>query len=72
MAECECLEKCPFFNDRMDNMPGMTELYKQSYCLDNYPSCARYRVFNVLGRDKVPPDLFPNDTGKADAILNKE
>ena len=70
MTDCECLAKCPFFNDRMENMPGMADLYKQNYCHKDYAQCARYRVFKALGRENVPPDLFPNDAEGADAILN--
>ena len=68
--ECELLPTCIFFNDKMKNMPAMSELYKQQYCQGDKAACARYMVFSKLGRDKVPPDLFPNQTARATSILS--
>jgi hypothetical protein len=45
MGECECLAECPFFNDRMKNMPAVAKMYNKNYCHDAYESCARYMVF---------------------------
>ena len=36
MADCECLAKCPFFNDKMANMPSMAEMMKNRYCRDEF------------------------------------
>ena len=33
MAECERLNKCPFFTDRMTSMPNVSEVMKRTYCL---------------------------------------
>ena len=70
MADCECLEKCPFFNDKMQNMPAVAEMYKESYCKKDNSSCARYMVFKTLGRDRVPADLYPNNVDLAREILS--
>ncbi|NWF75336.1 MAG: hypothetical protein HXY53_01955 [Nitrospirae bacterium] len=67
--DCECLKNCPFFNDKMANMPATAQMYKKRYCLDNNSECARYIVFKTLGRDKVPIDLFPNDLKKAKNLI---
>ncbi len=69
MADCECLAKCPFFNDKMANMPSMAEMMKNRYCRDEYHTCARYRVFKALGREAVPLDLFPNQPENAEVLL---
>ena len=69
MKNCEVLAGCIFFNDKMAGMPGMTELYKTSYCLGDNSKCARYRVFKALGKGKVPADLYPNDHDKAERII---
>jgi hypothetical protein len=69
MADCECLAKCPFFNDKMANMPSMAEMMKNRYCRDDFTSCARYRVFKALGREAVPSDLFPNQPENAEQLL---
>jgi len=69
MADCECLSFCPFFNDRMVNMPAMAKLMKQNFCQDDYVDCARYRVIKALGPGQVPADLFPNMTREAETLL---
>jgi hypothetical protein len=69
MAQCELTEKCIFFNDKMANMPAMADIYKQRYCGTDSSLCARYRVFEVLGRENVPADLYPNDAEGATRIL---
>ena len=69
MAECEVLSKCPFFNDRMKDMPDVAEVYKKKYCKTDNSACARYMVLKKLGREKVPADLYPNMADKAKAII---
>ena len=71
MSDCECLEKCPFFNDKMENMPATTEMYKKRCCKENFEKYARYMIFKKLGREKVPADLFPNHTERAEQILTE-
>ncbi len=69
MADCQCLPKCPFFNDRMKNMPSMANVYKKNYCRGNNSECARFMVFSALGREKVPLTLFPNMIDEAKRII---
>ena len=71
MADCECLEKCPFFNDRMQNMPALSKVYKRNYCQSDSAKCARFVVFKALGREAVPDDLFPNQMEVAEELINK-
>ena len=69
MADCELLEKCIFFNDKMANMPATADMFKDRYCKNDNSECARYMVFKALGREKVPPNLFPNMKDKVQAII---
>ena len=69
MVGCALLPGCIFFNDKMANMPGLAELYKSTYCKGDNSTCARYRVFSALGREKVPADMFPNDLDRANTII---
>lgn len=69
MAECECLKGCLFFNDKMKDTEGFGAIYKQRYCLGNNSDCARYVVFKKLGKQGVPPDLYPNMRDRAKKIL---
>ncbi|HEX8924584.1 MAG TPA: hypothetical protein VF786_02270 [Terriglobales bacterium] len=68
MASCEKLEKCPFFAGTMANMPAVSNLLKQTYCLGDKTTCARYLV-STAGKP-VPTDLFPNDTERAKEVLH--
>ena len=67
MADCEKINKCPFFQDRMSNMPGTAALYKKRFCQGNNSDCARYRV--VQAGLPMPDDLFPNMLDKALDII---
>ena len=69
MGECECLTGCAFFNDNLNDMPSTTHLMKQRYCKKDNRNCARYTVFKALGKEKVPPDLFPNMLKRANGML---
>ncbi|MBK5965647.1 hypothetical protein CCR95_16530 [Thiocystis minor] len=69
MADCECLSGCPFFNDKMANMPAMAASYKKRYCHNEYATCGRYMVFKALGKAKVPADMFPNQEERARTII---
>ncbi|OGN98375.1 MAG: hypothetical protein A2Y89_04725 [Chloroflexi bacterium RBG_13_51_18] len=69
MAECELLKGCIFFNDKMKVSDALGEMYKRRFCLGSNSECARYMVFKKLGRENVPPDLFPNMYDRAKRIL---
>ena len=70
MPDCVCLSGCPFFHDRMANMPGMAEMLKTKYCKSEYENCARYMVFSALGKDAVPMDMFPNQQDRAQEMID--
>ncbi len=67
MANCEKLEACPFFTDKMINMPNSANLMKHTYCFGDKMECARYQV-STAGI-AVPPDLFPHDHERGQQIL---
>ncbi len=69
MAECEKLATCIFFNDKMSDMPGTAEMFKNRYCRDDNANCARYMILKALGKEKVPIDLFPNEHERAQRII---
>ena len=71
MTICECLEKCPFFNDHMVDMPVTAEITKRRFCREDNSKCARYMVFKALGRTRVPPDLFPSQVEIAQEIISR-
>ena len=67
MAECERLNKCPFFTDRMTSMPNVSEVMKRTYCLGDKTECARYQLASA--GVPIPTDLYPPDTARASEIL---
>ena len=72
MADCELIEKCIFFNDKMAKMPSTAEVYKKMYCRQDHANCARYMVFAAIGRENVPTDLFPNEQQRATSIIQEK
>jgi len=70
MADCECLQGCIFFNDRMANKPATASIMKQQYCLSDNTGCARYQVFKAAGKEQVPPDLYPIQVERVKGILS--
>lgn len=71
MADCPMLAKCPFFHDRMAGMDAMASTMKMVYCRGSNRNCARWMVFNGLGPQAMPPDLFPDQGVRARQILGK-
>jgi hypothetical protein len=69
MADCECLGGCIFFNDKMSNKPGTSEIMKQRYCRGDNHNCARHMVLEKLGKPRVPLDLFPGDIDRARQMI---
>jgi hypothetical protein len=71
MADCEVLDRCPFFNEVMQGMPEHAELFKQLYCHGGNDICARYMILRKLGRESVPQNLFPNEVSRANNIISE-
>ncbi len=69
MADCKLLSGCIFFNDKMASRPGTAEIFKKKYCKGDNSDCARFMVFEALGRPKVPADLFPNQADRAKQVI---
>ena len=73
MADCEKLEKCPFFNAYKDDekiwplIKGFTVLYCKGSKQDD---CVRKQISSKFGADKVPVNMMPN--GKALPGTGKE
>jgi len=70
MADCECLQGCIFFNDKMANKPATANIMKQQYCLSDNKGCARYQAFKAVGKEHVPSDLFPIQVERVAGIVS--
>ncbi len=71
MADCQSLVACPFFNDKMANMPTIAGLMKRHKCQGYFEDCARYMVKSKKGKEMVPDNLFPNQKERALQIINE-
>jgi hypothetical protein len=70
MSVCPSINVCPFYNDKMANMPALANMYKKNYCKSDNESCARWKVATAFGKEAVPLDLFPNQMERAISIIN--
>jgi hypothetical protein len=64
MAICELTDKCYFFNEYLPTMKAVAEGLKDMYCRGDNSECARLIVYNALGVEELPPELFPNEVEK--------
>ena len=71
MALCEKLQKCPFYQGKMDMDSGIGAMYKKKYCEGDKMQCARYIVATQLGAEYVNNSLYPNMNDKAEKILDE-
>ena len=71
MSECTVLANCPFFADKLRNMPSTANMLKERYCRDDYELCARFVVREKAGKEHVPADLFPHERERAEEILRE-
>jgi len=69
MSDCECLQKCAFFNDKVDKLPALSNILKRDFCRGDKNKCARYLLFSRLGPQSVPNYLYPTDKKQAKKIL---
>jgi hypothetical protein len=69
MADCDCLQGCIFFNDKMAEIPVTAERLKARYCKGDNTECARHMIAVAKGKSVVPTDLFPHDIERAKKIL---
>ncbi len=72
MPECPKLSRCPFFSNKLQNMPAVAEMAKASYCRGgHHESCARFIVSQALGPAAVTDDLFPDQTDRVSELLRR-
>ncbi|MGB4504915.1 MAG: hypothetical protein WBI44_08485 [Syntrophaceticus sp.] len=69
--QCENLQTCPFYKDKMDIESGLGKLYKRRYCEGDKTQCARYMILTKLGKEFVPVDLYPNMHERAEKIIEQ-
>jgi len=71
MGDCELLNGCIFFKDKMPIESNLGSLFKRRYCQGDNTRCARYTVATTLGRERIPLDLYPNMFDKAKILIEQ-
>lgn len=61
VGNCEFIEKCPFFAGALADKPVEVDELKEKYCKNNNLNCARYMLAQALGKEHMPPDLYPHE-----------
>jgi len=69
MGECEFINSCPFFNGELEGRDADIEKLKTEYCRTNSLHCARYIIAITLGKESIPPDLYPDEKDRAYKII---
>ena len=69
MAECELIEKCPFFHGKLADKPVEVNELKEKYCRTNNLNCARYMIVQSVGKEHMPEDLYPHEKTVAYGII---
>jgi hypothetical protein len=70
MAHRSELDNCSCFNEVLASMPSVAGLMRDRYCKGTQQNCARIVVSSAVGGSHVPPDLAPNDSERAQVIVN--
>jgi hypothetical protein len=61
---------CAYFEQaHMQQLEGLSSLFRSRYCDGDHERCARHRVGEVFGPTGVPADLRPNDHTAATEML---
>ncbi len=66
---CELASNCPYFGAGMKAKPQTAAMFRARYCRGHQSQCARYEVYELLGRDAVPVELAPNEHLRAMMIM---
>jgi hypothetical protein len=69
MANCERTGQCAFYREELATMPMIAGIYKDYYCRGDNSECAIRMLATAIGEQKLPPDLFPNQTVRARKLI---
>lgn len=72
MGECEWMHECSFIKQFEERSPATMAIFRQNYCDGDVSQCARYMIFDRIGADAVPTNLYPNEAWQAEQIIGNE
>ena len=67
--QCQHVATCAFLENLRRTDPFTAETVVITYCDNNWYSCARYGLFQVMAADEVPDFLWPNDEEEAVEVI---
>lgn len=70
MSFCERRRDCALFAGGVDVPEGTLDALRDRYCFGAPEECARLAVARHLGPAAVPPDMLPDQTGRARQMLH--
>jgi hypothetical protein len=61
--QCPLIDQCELTNKHQAKTPELIHRIQTRYCTKtNHNQCARFRVYQALGIDAVPPLMLPEQT----------
>lgn len=72
MGNCELAGSCRLFSVTLVDLPEVAFLMKARHCERESRDCARRLVGASLGSDRVPDNLYPNQTARANLLIENE
>ena len=72
MKTCQYSNRCSFLQDHDNQMPKLTTLLREKYCLGQFEQCARYQVAVSLGSQRVPAYMLPSQAEWAEQIIKEQ
>jgi len=66
---CEYFEICAFIQFKTKSDPVTASVIVQSYCKSDKCSCARFCLFRIVAKDRVPDHIWPSDEAEAMEVI---
>lgn len=70
--QCPLMDTCVFLRENRTTMPELVERIQDTYCTKPARSeCARFKIAQSVGTEKVPPLMLPEQVEWAQQIIEE-
>ncbi|MFZ9023344.1 MAG: hypothetical protein ACO3BO_01210 [Anaerohalosphaeraceae bacterium] len=70
--QCALMDTCAFLRENRTTMPELVERIQDTYCTKPARSeCARFKIAQSVGTEKVPPLMLPEQVEWAQQIIEE-
>ncbi|MFZ9033779.1 MAG: hypothetical protein ACO21J_07495 [Anaerohalosphaeraceae bacterium] len=70
--QCPLMDTCAFLRENRTTMPELVERIQDTYCTKPARSeCARFKIAQSVGTEKVPPLMLPEQVEWAQQIIEE-